>query len=185
MKRISLLLAGSIAALIMGCATPPEPIEVSTAQEIDAVVVAVDVEDRVIVLRGPEGNEMAMRAGPEVRNLEQVQPGDILRVGFYSGYTVAMAEPGSAGTDVDFAAGRRPEGERPGVAAGTTTRATVEILSVAKDGTSVSFRDSEGRIQSISVVRDDGQAFARKLKAGDLVDLSYSEAVAISVDAPE
>ena len=63
-----------------------------------------------------------------------------------------------------------------------TTRSTVEILSVAADGSAVSFRDSEGRMQSIDVVREDSRAFARKLRRGDMVDLTYTEAVAISVD---
>jgi hypothetical protein len=61
-------------------------------------------------------------------------------------------------------------------------RATVEIVSVAKDGKSVSFRDAEGRLQSIRVRREDAQAFARKLNPGDLVDIRYSEAVAVSVE---
>jgi hypothetical protein len=64
-------------------------------------------------------------------------------------------------------------------------RATVEIVSVAKDGKSVSFRDTKGRLQSIQVRREDAQAFARKLTKGDLVDIRYSEAVAVSVEPAE
>jgi hypothetical protein len=64
-------------------------------------------------------------------------------------------------------------------------RATVEILSVAKDGKSVSFRDPEGRVQSIQVRRDDAQAFVRKLNKGDMVDIRYSEAVAVNVEPAE
>ena len=63
----------------------------------------------------------------------------------------------------------------------TTTSSTVEIISVASDGTSVSFRDASGAVQSVDVPREEGRAFARKLKKGDLVDVQYSESLAISV----
>jgi hypothetical protein len=66
---------------------------------------------------------------------------------------------------------------------GVTTRQTVEILSVAPDGTAVSFRDANGVLQSIDVRREEGQAFARKLSPGDLVDIQYTETIAISVES--
>jgi hypothetical protein len=68
---------------------------------------------------------------------------------------------------------------------GATTRQTVEILSVAPDGTAVSFRDADGRLQSIDVPREEGQAFARKLRPGDLVDIQYTEAIAVGVESAE
>ena len=182
MKILPKLAYACLAMLLVGCATAPRPLEVGVTEKINAEVVAVDHDTRLLVLRGPEGNELLTRAGPEVRNFAQVQVGDVLSVAFYTGYTVAMAKPGSAGVDVEVASSRRPEGDRPGAAAGMTTRSTVEILSVAADGSAVSFRDSEGRMQSIDVVREDSRAFARKLRRGDMVDLTYTEAVAISVD---
>jgi hypothetical protein len=68
---------------------------------------------------------------------------------------------------------------------GATTRQTVEILSVAPDGTAVSFRDADGLLQSIDVPREEGQAFARKLRPGDLVDIRYTEAIAVGVESAE
>jgi len=123
--------------------------------------------------------------GPEIRNLPQVEVGDILRVSYYTGFVFSMAEPGNAGADVEIAAGRAEEGDRPGAMVGATTRQTVEILSVAPDGTAVSFRDADGRLQSIDVPREEGQAFARKLRPGDLVDIQYTEAIAVGVESAE
>jgi hypothetical protein len=176
---------GLFCAVLVGCSTSPEPLEVSDVQEIEATVMAVDAETRLLVLRGPAGNDIAFRAGPEVRNLAQVEVGDILRVSYYTGFVISMAEPGNAGADAAIAAGRAEEGDRPGAMVGVTTRQTVEILSVAPDGTAVSFRDAAGLVQSIDVPREEGQAFARKLSQGDLVDIQYTEAIAVGVESAE
>ncbi len=176
---------GLFCAVLVGCSSSPEPLEVSDVQEIEATVMAVDAEARLLVLRGPAGNESVIRVGPEVRNLPQVEVGDILRVSFYTGFVFSIAEPGDAGTDAAIAVGHAEEGERPGAMVGVTTRQTVEILSVAPDGTAVSFRDADGLLQSINVPREEGQAFARKLSPGDLVDIQYTEAIAVVVESAE
>ncbi len=180
-----LVAIGLLCAVLVGCSSSPEPLEVSEVQEIEAIVMAVDAEARLLVLRGPAGNEVAFHVGPEVRNLRQVEVGDILRVSYYTGFVFSMAEPGNAGADAEIVAGRAEEGDRPGAMVGATTRQTVEILSVAPDGTAVSFRDADGRLQSIDVPREEGQAFARKLRPGDLVDIQYTEAIAVGVEPAE
>ena len=176
---------GFFCAVLVGCSSSPEPLEVSEVQEVEATVMAVDVEDRLLVLRGPTGVESTIHVGPEVRNLPQVEVGDILRVSFYTGFVVSIAEPGDAGSDAAIAAGRAEEGDRPGAMVGVTTSRTVEILSVASDGTAVSFRNADGHLQSIDVPREEGQAFARKLSPGDLVDIQYTEAIAVGVESAE
>lgn len=169
-------------AFAAACTSSPDPVEISQTTEMEATVVNVNADERLLALRGPDGNEVALRVGPDVRNLGQVEVGDTLNVSYYSGYVMSMAEPGDAGVDGEIAAGRAAEGERPGGMVGTTMRATVEILSVDKEGKAVSFRDSEGRIQSIRVQREEAQEFAKRLSQGDMVDVRYSEAMAVSIN---
>jgi hypothetical protein len=185
MNHVLKLTAASLLLILSACSSSPEPLEISQTEEIEATVTAVDVESRVLVLQGPAGNSAIFRVGPEVRNLAQVQVGDTLRVTYYTGYLISMAEPGHAGADTEIAAGRTAEGERPGAVVGASTRATVEIVSIADDGTAVSFRTVDGFLQSIDVKREDSREFARKLRPGDLVDISYSEAFAVSIEATE
>ena len=176
---------GVLVTVLIGCASAPEPLEVSDVEVIEATVTAVDADARLLVLRGPAGNEFVFRVGPEVRNLTQVEAGDVLRVSFYTGFVFSMTEPGDAGADAEIVAGRAEQGGRPGAMVAVATRQTVEILSVASDGTAVSFRDANGLLQSIDVPREEGQAFARKLKPGDLVDIQYTEAIAIGVESTQ
>lgn len=186
MKIINRLVLGFSLALLVACGNkPPEPVEVSAGTELQATVVAIDVNKRLIELEGPDGNRLVTQVGPDVRNLAQVEVGDTLTVRYQAGYALSMAEPGEAGADMGAVVGRAAEGERPAGMVGTTTRSTVEILSVAEDGKSVSFRDSEGRVQSIDVHREDVQEFARRLEQGDLVDVQYADALTVSIEQTE
>ena len=185
MNRTNLFAFALLVSLITGCSKDPDPLEISGVIEIQATVVAVDTTDRTLVLRGPQGNDIALRVGPDVRNLAQVEAGDTLSVSYFTGYLISMAEPGQAGSDAEIAAGRAEEGERPGAIVGATMRATVEILSVEDGGKAVSFRDTDGRIRSIQVRREDAQKFVRQLSQGDLVDIRYSEAIAVTVEPSE
>ena len=168
--------------LVSACSQPPEPVEISGVLELEATVVAVDADKRSIELEGPDGNRIATRVGPDVRNLAQVKVGDKLNVSYYSGYVLSMAEPGVAGSEAEAFAGRAAEGERPAATIGTTQQATVEILSVSTDGKKVSFRDGDGRTHSIPVRREEARAFAKRLKPGDMVDIHYSDALTVSIE---
>lgn len=182
-SSVAVMIAAA-AALLAACQSAPEPYERREVVELArATVVEVDAPSRVLVLRGPTGEELGLLVDPSVQGLSRVEAGDVLSVSYYTAILVSIAEPGSAGADVEMSTERTGEGERPSASIGTTVRETVEILSVAEDGSAVSFRDASGRLQSIDVRRSEGQSFARKLRRGDLVDVRYTRGVAIGVDA--
>jgi hypothetical protein len=158
-------------------------VEFTEQESIEATVAAVDTSAKLVTLRGAAGGDLTIRV-PEARNLAQVQVGDTLRVSYVATYRASIAEPGGTESGTALAAMRAPEGARPGaiVAAGSVT--TIEVISVSEDGSLVSFRDEDGRLDSMTVLRDEGRAFARKLKRGDMVVLEYAEAVAVDVEEP-
>ena len=176
-----------LAVTVSGCATNPEPLEISDVEVVEATVTAVDLERRVVTLRGPEGNSLSIHVQPQVRNLAQVSDGDQLRVSYTRALIASMTEPGQASSDVPVVAAtaRAPEGGMPGVAAGAVISATVKIISVGTDGTTVTFRGPAGELRSIEVEREVSRAFVRKLKPDDEVDMTYSEAVAVEVENVE
>jgi hypothetical protein len=69
------------------------------------------------------------------------------------------------------------------VSAGTiNTAARVTIVSAATDGTSVTFTGANGVTHTIDVLDPGMQAFVRRLKAGDQVDVAYGAEIAVRVD---
>ena len=183
-RRMAEVLIVMLISLAAGCASNPDPLEVVEVEAIEATVVAIDVPGRLVSLRGPAGNELAIQVSPEVRNLAQVNVGDTLKVSYKRALIATITEAGQASTEVPVTVGvaRTPEGAMPGVVAGGMISATVEVISVGEDGATITFRGPAGELRSIDVKREKSRAFVRKLRAGDLVDLTYAEAIAVEVE---
>jgi hypothetical protein len=82
---------------------------------------------------------------------------------------------------VDAAAGRAPAGERPAAATGKQVTATIVIDSVDAAENTVTFTGPRG-LRTVLVESPQGQEFIKQLKKGDEVELTYTEALAISVE---
>jgi hypothetical protein len=138
-------------------------------------------------MRGPQGDLTTIEAGPEVRNLAQVEVGDTLRVVYERTYiaTLTDAEVASPLTDVAAAAVRAEIGEMPGGAVGTMSTIMVTIESIGPEGRSATFRGPDGLLQAIDVQTEEGREFSRGLNTGDVVQLTFAEALAIMVEPVE
>ncbi len=154
----------------------------SYATTITAVVEAIDYETRKVSLRGPDGRLLELVADGEVRNFDQVKVGDSLSVGVKQSMEVEVsaaenAEPGSAHISV---VGRNEEGEMPGVDVIDTTviNAVVEEINLAKN--TFKLRGVDGVVKEFTA-RDPKNL--EKASVGDLVVITYTEAVAISVES--
>lgn len=175
----------ALAVGAIGCANePPAPIAREEKIELTASVEALDRETRMVSLRSAEGRTATVYAGPDVRNFDQISVGDQVVVTFFAaiGAEVTTPEGATDGVQQEGAMLRAPEGGRPGAAAAEMLTTTVEIDSVDTSMNTVSFRRrDDGLLRVLSIEDPKAQAFIRKLKRGDLVKVTYMEAVAISV----
>lgn len=83
---------------------------------------------------------------------------------------------------------RAVEGARPAGAVAEMLTTTVEIESVDTSMNTVTFRRPDGLVRVLPIEDPKAQAFIKELKRGDLVTVTYMEAVAVSVrpvDRPE
>jgi Cu/Ag efflux protein CusF len=162
---------------------PPKG-EISEAVEMQATVTAIDLKTRMVTLKGPEGNETTIHVDKRARNLPQVKVGDVVKVAYVQqvAWQVRKAGEGAPSSDVgaEAAAVRAEPGEKPAGAVGqrVTFTATIEAIDLAK-GT-VTLKGPQGNSQTIKARNP---ANLKKVKVGDLVDITYTEVVAIKVDA--
>ncbi|HKE44268.1 MAG TPA: hypothetical protein VKB41_06985 [Steroidobacteraceae bacterium] len=181
---ISSSLVAGAAEPAKSAAEPPKPVTVEGSVKVQAKIESVDVAKRLITVRDPNGELVELEVSPEVRNLAQVHAGDMMTVVYYRAIGAEFKKPGTGvqGVQQDAVAGRAAEGEKPAGAVGQRVKATVKIDSVDAAKNMVSFTGPKGTKQTVAVKDPKAQAFVKQLKPGDEVEVTYTEALAISVD---
>jgi len=195
----------TLAALVSACASDPATTTASpgapsetmsgvSAQKdaaarvnvttITATVEAIDLPSRIVGLVGPEGNALVVQVGDEVRNLDQVKVGDRVRVEYFEGLLAELLPPGSDPRAVALtdAVARAAPGERPAGGMGEAVSARVVIEFVDTLRNVVQFTGPKGKKRVVRVEKPEFRAMLRTLKPGDVVELTYFEAVAVKVE---
>jgi hypothetical protein len=187
-----------LAASILGATQPAEPQATPAAPEgakgkpgavivetteIKAKVDAVDQANRLVTLTGPKGNTVTVKAGPEVKNLAQVKPGDVLTVRYLESVALFVRKSGEPPTAAETTAVQvAPKGQKPaGLVVNTVeVTGTVEAVDLAKR--TVTLKGPEGKSRTIKV--DPSVKRLAEVKKGDQVVARHTEALALSVDKP-
>jgi hypothetical protein len=159
-------------------------VDLSNDLTATAQVTAVNAVDRVITLRREDGKLFTVQAGPEVRNFNQIAAGDTLRVRYHESLTATKRPAGENVTPVEgaVAGARAAPGQKPagGVALGASVR--VKIESIDQGHSIVVFSLPGGELSTVRAQRREGQEFVKGLKVGDVVQLDYTVAMALSVE---
>jgi hypothetical protein len=115
-----------------------------------------------------------------VKDLDQVKPGDEVIVSYTTAlaWQVKRAGAGSPGVSQQASFSTVKPGSKPGATVGQSVTMTATISAIDLPHDSVTLTDPEGRSRTIKVREP---ADLRKVQVGDLVDITYSEAVAITV----
>jgi hypothetical protein len=156
---------------------------VADLTELTATVDAVDYHKRLVTLTGPRGNTVTVKAGPQVKNLDQVKVGDLLVVQHYESVALFVRKSGEPPAATEVAAvALAPKGQEPGGIAVDTVEltATVEAIDYAKR--TVTLRGPQGKTQTVKV--DPSVERFPQVKTGDEVVVRHTEALAISVGKP-
>jgi Cu/Ag efflux protein CusF len=150
-----------------------------------ATVKALDLKTRRVTLQRADGSLVKFRANDEVRNLAQVKVGDEVTVTYYEALAYEVRKPGEGappGASVAAGVDRAKLGEKPGAAAAQVTTVTATIAAIDKPAMTVTLRSPDGELTTIKA-RDPEKL--NRVSVGDLVDITYTEALGISVEAPK
>lgn len=176
----TLSMGGMVVAEEKASAKKPAVTKERTA-EVTATVEAINLEKRVVTLKGPKGNLFDVKVGEQAKNLPQVKVGDLVTVKYYESLAVKVFKKGEAPQVEGVAEGvaTAKPGEKPGgvVVSQVTVTATVEALDKKKQ--TATLKGPEGK--SVTVKVKDPKNM-KNVKVGDEVVITYSEAMAISVE---
>jgi hypothetical protein len=187
-SKYKFMLSLAAIALLVSCATEPaDPITVENSETISATIIAIDTKKRLLSLKNTDGGNTTIEVPKEVRNLEQVKVGDQVVVRYYKSIGAAVRPKGAStdlgGINEEAVLGRAEPGAKPGAGIGSVTTTSVAIQSVDKTNNIVTFAGPDGFVRTVQVKDPEAKKFIATLKKGDVVDLTFAEALAISVEA--
>jgi len=162
-------------------ATDKPSMTTSQTVVLTAVVEAINHETREVTLRGPEGNTVSFVASEDARNLGQVKVGDIVMAEYVQSMTVEVfandgTEPGAGGLTV---AGRSEEGEMPAMTAIDALVVTATVEEINLEANTFKLKGPAGEIKEYEARNPEN---LKKAAVGDLVVITYTEAIALSVE---
>lgn len=165
-------------------ATEPGKGVIAEVVRVSATVEAVDAANRLVTLKGPEGNSFVVKAGPEIRNFDRIKVGDIVDARYTEALTLELKKGGGGVREriESESAGVSKPGERPAAAAGRTVTVVADVIAVNAAKQSVRLR---GPNRTVDLKVRDPEQF-KLIKVGDQVEARFTESVAIALDpAPQ
>ncbi len=181
-----IILSLCLVALFLGCcdivqaAQGVERVERSEVVTTRSTIEGIDQKNRVVTLKDPQGNTFKIKAGEDVRNLGQLEAGDRVRVKYYRSVIVEMAEPGQQPMSTTTQGVQRAKpGEKPGGAVAEQVSTTARVTAIDKRNSKVTLKVPEGNLVTVEAADPNN---LESLKVGDQINITYTEAVAISIE---
>ncbi len=157
-----------------------KPVSQGAAVTETAVIVAIDATNRLITLKDEDGEIDTIYAGPDVKRFDELKVGDKVTFRYYESIAYAIQKPGATPPAPGAAAIVRGTGPKPGATISEQMTAVVTVQTIDMKVPSVTIKTDDGNTSSFKV--DDKKSLAN-FKAGDKVQITYTRALAISVEA--
>ena len=189
MKMQKLVLAAVAAAMVAAPAIAqqgatvvgkgPGVVGVAQTASVTATITAIDAASRAITLKGPQGKETTVVAGPEVKNFAQLKVGDSVDLSFVESLVLELKKGGGkpvAWTVKEGAVGAKP-GEKPAGAAGRQVTVVGDVVAVDTAAKTVTVK---GPQRTVDLKVNDPEQL-KLIAKGDQIEATFTEAMAISV----
>jgi len=152
---------------------------VVSSETVTATVVKVNQKTREVTVKTDKGKEYTFVAGDQVKNLAQVKKGDIITAVYTEAIAYEVKKHGTPGVQTTTATAAAKPGEKPAGGVAQQTTVTVTITAIDPKAPTVTFMGPRGNKETVKV-RDPKNL--NGVKVGDMVDITYTEALAITVD---
>lgn len=169
------------AALLAACASTEKPSGRDLRViERPAVVIGVDLSRRLIALQTEDGARAVLPVAEEFHELDDVRVGDRVVVSYTEAvaWQVKPSDKGSPGVSTRETLSHAKPGQSPSGAIERALTVTVTVTAIDAARGTLTISGAQGT--SWTVTAHD-PAELRKIRVGDLVDITYSEALAVGV----
>lgn len=155
--------------------------EMSHRDTVDATIRAVDADARTVTLEDDSKRPFTVGVSDEV-DLDKLRPGQKVHVSYQESVAFSLADPKAVAAREPATTEQETRRRVPdGVQFGREIKTIVEIVSVEAGGSRATFRVPEGAIRTVGVSDPESQAKIANLRAGDAVEVTYTEKLAVAV----
>jgi Cu/Ag efflux protein CusF len=156
-----------------------KPLATSESVTAKATVEAIDKTNRIVTLKGPEGNLVMVKADPSVKRFDELKVGDVVTATYTESIAVKVRKPGEPDPDKNTETVTPRPGTKPGATVTREQTITVTVEDIDRTAPSVTVKGPEGKVMSFRV-RDPQRL--EGVKVGDKVDITYTQSMLLKAD---
>ncbi len=142
-------------------------------------VEAIEAESRTITLKKPDGTFVTVVAGPDISRFGEVKVGDTVNARYYENVVIRLKRAGEPEVDSRVKATTGSEQALPGGTKAKQVTISATIAAVDMNLQTVTFTGPSGWKYTSKVQDVDALA---KVKAGDKVDIVWTEALLVNLE---
>ena len=146
---------------------------------INATVEAIDYDKRTVDLKGPKGNVVTLKVGPEAKNFNQVKTGDRVTAKYFESTAIQVRKPNEPPFAESAVQVARKGEKQPGGVVVETSEMTAVVEAINYKTRTVTLRGPQQKTVTLKV--DDSVKRLNEVKKGDEIVIRRTEALAIDV----
>jgi hypothetical protein len=174
------LIALVVLAGLPTVALAQKPVTRTDAVTVTAKIEAIDRNARLVTLKDRNGDTETILCGPAVKRFDELSVGDTVTLSYREAIVYQVrkpGQPGGAGSQADTKLTRN-QGPKPGGTVSQKEIATVTVKAVDAGVPSITVLTADGHAETFKV---DDKRVLDGVKAGDRVEVTYTQALAVSV----
>jgi hypothetical protein len=172
--------AGALCLAPQALSQAPKGDAVLSSMTVTATVTKINQKTREVTVKADDGQKYTFVADEAVANLPQVKKGDVITVTYTEALAWEVKKGGTAGAGAAAGAAAAPIGAKPAAGIAGKVTLTVKIAAIDPRVPSVTFKAADGESKTIKVKHPEE---LQGVSVGDTVGITYTEALAIKVEA--
>jgi Cu/Ag efflux protein CusF len=145
-----------------------------------ATITAINHSNRVVTLKDAQGNLEDVQCGPEITRFNELKVGDIVTFSYHAAVVYQITKPGDSTAPAAGAAVTRGQGVRPSAAVTQQMKTSVTVQAIDPAAPSITVQTADGH-KMTALIED--KKNLEGLKVGDKVEVTFTEALMVTVDS--
>lgn len=158
-----------------------KPVTQGAMASTTSVIQAIDSSNRLVTLKNEDGTLDVIYCGPEVKRFDALKVGDKVTFRYHESVVYSITKATAQAPVSSLPQIVRSTGAKPGATISEQQTAVVTVTEIDPKIPSVTITTSDGSKLSFKV---ENKKNIEGVKAGDKVQITYTQAFAVTVESP-